>query len=157
MNKLDVIHADIGYMCAPVSKQEAHGPRFTHLSKMAIANLQTPYNFFSSIATFPPYKSIRLQIWPCHRKVNGLEAFLAREKMFWWYFVPYIGMTVILFNHTERFVQIDNMPSTEGPKCNLVKIGKAVSENKTFKDYEILYKHIAQGQGQTTMGTNFSL
>ena len=66
-----------------------------------------------------------------------------------------MGMTVILFNHTERFVQIDNMPSIEGPKYNLVKIGKAVSENKTFKDYEILYIHTAQGQGQTTLGTKF--
>ena len=28
------------------SKQEAHGPRFTHLIKTAIAYLQIPYNFF---------------------------------------------------------------------------------------------------------------
>ena len=37
------------------------------------------------------------------------------------------------------------MPSTEGPKCNLVKIDQAVSE---FKDYKILYMYKAQGQGQ---------
>ena len=42
----------------------------------------------------------------------------------------------------------DNMPSTEGPKCNLVKIGQDVSEKKTFKDYEILYMYIAKGQEQ---------
>ena len=30
------------------------------------------------------------------------------------------------------------MPSIEGPKCNLVKIGQAVSEKNRFKDYEIL-------------------
>ena len=34
-------------------------------------------------------------------------------------------MTAILFKAAE---QIDNMPSKEGPKCNLVKIGQAVSE-----------------------------
>ena len=42
------------------------------------------------------------------------------------------------------------MPSTEGPKCNLMKTGQAVSEKKKFKDYEILYMYIAQGQGQIT-------
>ena len=41
----------------------------------------------------------------------------------------------ILFNDAEWFEQIKNMPSTEGPKCNLLKIGQAVSEKKTFKDY----------------------
>ena len=57
-------------------------------------------------------------------------------------------MTAILFNDVEGFEQIDDMPSTEGPKCTLMKIGQAVSEKKTFKDYEILYMYIAQGQGQ---------
>ena len=50
-----------------------------------------------------------------------------------------MGMVDILFNNAEPFEQIDNMPSTEGPKCNLVKIGHAVSEKKMFKDYNILY------------------
>ena len=59
-----------------------------------------------------------------------------------------MGMTAILFNDAEWFEQIDNMPSTEGPKCKLLKIGQAVSEEKTFKDYDILYMYIAQGQGQ---------
>ena len=58
-----------------------------------------------------------------------------------------MGMTAILFNDTEGFEQIDNMPLTEGPKCNLVKTGQAVSE-KPVKDCEILYMYIAQGQGQ---------
>ena len=48
-----------------------------------------------------------------------------------------MGMTAILLNDAEPLEQIDNMPSTEGTKCNLVKIGQAVSEKKTFKDYEI--------------------
>ena len=36
-----------------------------------------------------------------------------------------IGMAAILFNHAELFEPIDNTPSTEGPVCNLVKIGQA--------------------------------
>ena len=42
------------------------------------------------------------------------------------------------------------MSSTESQKCNLVKIGQAVSEKKTFKDYKILYMYVVQGQGQIT-------
>ena len=37
----------------------------------------------------------------------------------------------------------------------MVKSGHAVTEKKTFKDYEILY--IAQGQGQTTLGDKILL
>ena len=59
-----------------------------------------------------------------------------------------MGMTDILFNDAERFKQSDNMPLTEGPMCNLVKIGQAVSQKKMLKDYEILYMYIVQGQGQ---------
>ena len=59
-----------------------------------------------------------------------------------------MGMTAILFNDAERFEQSDNMPSTEG--TNLVKIIQAVLQKKTFKDYEIQYMYIAQGQGQIT-------
>ena len=50
-------------------------------------------------------------------------------------FLPYMGRMAILFHDAEQFEQINNMPSTEGPKCNLVKIGQAVSEKKMFKDY----------------------
>ena len=38
---------------------------------------------------------------------------------------------------------------------NLVKIGQAVSEKKTFQDFMILYLYIAQGQEQITPGGNF--
>ena len=31
-----------------------------------------------------------------------------------------------------------------------MKFGQAVSEKKTFKDFDILYMYIAQGQGQMT-------
>ena len=63
-----------------------------------------------------------------------------------------MGMTAILFNDAERFEQSVNMSSSEGLVCSLEKIGQAVSEKKTFKDYDILYMYIAQGQGQTTPG-----
>ena len=35
---------------------------------------------------------------------------------------------------------------------NLVKIGQAISEKKTFQDFEILYIFIAQEQVQLTAG-----
>ena len=62
-----------------------------------------------------------------------------------------MGMAAILFNNAEPFEHIDNTPSMEGPVWNLVKIGQAVSEVKAFKDYEILFMYIAQGQGQITL------
>ena len=33
---------------------------------------------------------------------------------------------------------------------NLIRIGQAFSEKKTFKDYAILYMYIVQRQGQMT-------
>ena len=63
-----------------------------------------------------------------------------------------MGMVDILFSDAEPFEQIDNTISTKSPVWNLVKIGQAVSEKKTFKDYDILYMYIAQGQGQITPG-----
>ena len=60
-----------------------------------------------------------------------------------------MGMTAILLNDAERFEQTDNMPLTEGPKSNLMEIGQAVSK-KMFRDYEILYMYITQGQGRIT-------
>ena len=67
-----------------------------------------------------------------------------------------MGMVASLFNDAEPFEQIDNMPSTEGPKCNLVKIGQAVSKKKTFKDYETLYMYIAQARADNPGGQNFN-
>ena len=84
------------------------------------------------------------------RKSPMLYTLLVHEKKIFRCFLQYMSMTAILFNDAEWFEQTDNMPSTEGPKCNLVKIGQAVSEKKTFKDCEILNMYIVQGQGQTT-------
>ena len=60
-----------------------------------------------------------------------------------------MGVAATLFNCAKLFELIDNIPSTEGPMWNLVKIRRAVSE-KTFKDYMILYMCIALGQGHIT-------
>ena len=49
-----------------------------------------------------------------------------------------MGMAAILFNNAEPFEQIVNIPSTEGPIRNLVKIGHTVSETM-FKDFMIIY------------------
>ena len=43
-------------------------------------------------------------------------------------FLPYIGIAAILFNDTEPFEQIVNIPSTEGLLWNLMKIGQVVLE-----------------------------
>ena len=55
-----------------------------------------------------------------------------------------MDMEAILFYGAEPFEQIVNTPSTEGPMWNLVKIGLAISEKKTSKDYTVLYMYIAQ-------------
>ena len=57
-----------------------------------------------------------------------------------------MGMAAILFNNAEPFEQSVNIPSTEGPMWNLVKI----SQEKMFKNFMVLYLYIAQGQGQIT-------
>ena len=68
-----------------------------------------------------------------------------------------MGMTAILFNDAEWFEQIDNMPSTEGPKCKLLKIGQAVSMEKMFKDYDILYMYVYSpgARADNPRGQNF--
>ena len=43
-----------------------------------------------------------------------------------------MGMAAILFNDAEPFEQIDNTPLTESSMGNLLNIGQAVSELKTF-------------------------
>ena len=48
-------------------------------------------------------------------------------------FLPYMGMTAILFNGAESFEQSVNIPLTDGPMWNLVKTGQEVLEKKTFK------------------------
>ena len=44
-------------------------------------------------------------------------------------------MAAILVSGVELFEQIDNIPSTEGPIWNLVKISPVILEKTTFKDY----------------------
>ena len=45
-------------------------------------------------------------------------------------------MAATLFNDAEPFEQVVNIPATEDPKWNLLKIGQAISE--MFKDFMIL-------------------
>ena len=67
-------------------------------------------------------------------------------------FLPYMGMAAILFSGVEPVEQIVDIPSTESPMWNLVKIGQVVSEKKAFKDKTILFLYIARGQGRITQG-----
>ena len=61
-------------------------------------------------------------------------------------------MVSILFNSEEPSEQSINTLSTR-PMWTLVKIGQALSEKKTFKDYMILYyMYTANGQEQITPG-----
>ena len=41
-----------------------------------------------------------------------------------------MGMVAILFNDADPFEQIDNTPSTGGPKCNLMKKWSSCSRNE---------------------------
>ena len=83
------------------------------------------------------------------------QSFLGSREEYCSVFLPYTGMTAILFSGTEPLEQTVNTLSTEGPMCNLVNIAHAVSEKK-FKNYTILYMYIAQGQGQVThRGQNY--
>ena len=66
-------------------------------------------------------------------------------------FFTMYGHCGILCKSVEPFEQIVNIPLTEGPMWNLVKIGQAVSEKETFKAYTIFYMYIAQMQGRITL------
>ena len=54
-----------------------------------------------------------------------------------------MGMAAILFDGAEPFEEVGNIILIEGRMWNLVEIPQAVSEKKTFKNYTILYMHIA--------------
>ena len=111
----------------------------------------------SSIAT-----ATGTQIWPYHKKVKGHpsliiltnlvdlespmlytkiqpQSFLELEKKIFkcfyhiWAWQPSCSM---IQNHLNSV----NIPSTEGPMWNLVKIGQVVSE--MFKDFMVLYLYI---------------
>ena len=55
-------------------------------------------------------------------------------------FLPYMGMTTILFNDAEPFEQSVNIPWTESGETGQVVLGKA-----SFKYFKVLYLYIAQG------------
>ena len=165
-------------------KQEAHGSWFAHLSKTVIAYLQMSYNFLQVLPHFPHTRvcgcifdlvlersmiilgsSFDYTWWTLSPRFHiprySLEAFLVREKKILgvcvFCFFSCMGITAILFNDAERFEQIDNMPTTEGPKCNLVKTGQLFQRRKRLKITRFytyihiyIYIYIAQRQGQIT-------
>ena len=49
-------------------------------------------------------------------------------------------------------VQTYNTPSTEGSEWNLMKLGPAVLEKKTFKDHTTLNMYIGLEKGRITPG-----
>ena len=125
-------------------------------------------------STFSTYKCIGTQIWrrkkvkdhssviiwttlhrpesQCYVRFSLPQVFLALEKMILKCFFHHIWtwrQSCLMVELFEQFVSI--LPN-EGPMWNLVKLGQAVSENKTFKDYRILYLYISHGQGQITHG-----
>ena len=61
--------------------------------------------------------------------------------MFFYHIWAWLPSCLMMQNCFNKLIII--MSSTEGPKCNMVKIGQAVLE-KMFKDYKILYIYIAQ-------------
>ena len=71
-----------------------------------------------------------------HTKIQP-QSFLRTGEEDFQVFLPYMGMAAILFNGVEPFEQSVNIPSTEGPMWNLVKIGQ-VDIEKTFKDFKVL-------------------
>ena len=57
-------------------------------------------------------------------------------------------IVAILFCDAVPFEQIISAPLPEGPMSNLVKIGRMVSEKKTFKYYTISYTYIRCSTGK---------
>ena len=73
---------------------------------------------------------------------QNLSGFWRRKNLF----LQQMGMAAILFNGPEPFNKLSK-PFDRRLRVKSSEIGKAVSEKKTFKDYRIWYKYIAEGQG----------
>ena len=132
-------------------KQEAHGPQFAHLIKTAIAYLQMPcsilpvlpqqlvHKFDHTIKKVKGHPSliiltnlVDLKSPMLYTKIQP-QSFLSTREEDSKVFLPYMNMAAVLFNGAEPFEQIVNIPSTEDPKRNQVKIGQAVSEKMSLK------------------------
>ena len=114
--------------------------------------------------SFFPYKSIRDQIWHCHKisqgqprviiwtnlvvlkhpmlhnKFQGHRPFGSGEEDFL-RFLPYIGMAAILVMWPGPFEQTFVPPSQGGSIWNLASIGPVVSEEKMFENVDIQHTH----------------
>ena len=64
-----------------------------------------------------------------------------------------MGMAAILFYGAEPFEQIDNIPSR---RPNLVKIGQAISQEKTFKRLQdFIHVYRPGARADNSGGQNF--
>ena len=66
-----------------------------------------------------------------------------------------MGMAATLFNGIEPFEQIGNTLLTKVQMWNMVKIAKAVSEKKIFKNYTISYMFNPGASTDNSQGTKF--
>ena len=81
----------------------------------------------------------RVTIWTSLVELGHFQRFMRR---FFLRFVPYMDMAAILLIRSGPFDQIFNQPLPGGCIWNLIKIGPAVSENKSFEN---INKHSIQG------------
>ena len=111
---------------------------------------------------------MRMQIWPCHRKVKGHPkiiiwlnlvdlksqvlytkiqpwSFLGSGEEYFRCFLPYMGIANILPNDAESFEQnwIDNTFRQKVLYEIWWKLVKLFQKKKTLQDFEILYLYIA--------------
>ena len=66
-----------------------------------------------------------------------------------------MGMTVILFNDEEPFEQSVNIPWTEGPMWNLVKIGQVVLGWRRLKISRYIPVYSTGARADNSWGANF--
>ena len=66
-----------------------------------------------------------------------------------------MGIAAILFNDAEPFEQSVNIPSTEGPMWNLVKIGQVVLEEEVYKFHGFIPVYSTGARADNPQGAKF--
>ena len=64
-----------------------------------------------------------------------------------------MGMAAILLAGAEPFEQIVNIPSTEGPMQNMVKIGQAVPEKTFIRFHDFIPVYSPGARADNPQGT----
>ena len=131
-------------------KQEAHGRQFAHLIKTAITYLQMPCNILPVLPQQLGHK-VDHTIKRLTVILIDLESpvlYTHSDSKFSWYWrIRFLSLFTI-YGHGSHLVQ---WCKTIWTNCqhpfyrNMKKMGQAVSEKKTFKDFIILYLYRAQG------------